>query len=191
MPDLTHVPATTNPSEAWSAEQLLPLVYGELRRLAAWHLAHEKPGQTLQATALVHEAYMRLVGRGDPGWQGRRHFFGAAAKAIRRILVENARRKKRIKHGGELERVDEVELEISAPMPDEDLLVMDAVLNRLAETDPAGAELVNLLFFVGMTQEHAAKELGVSVSTVERNWAYTKAWLYREIRKEQNPHPPC
>jgi RNA polymerase sigma factor (TIGR02999 family) len=173
--------------DARAAEELLPLVYDELRRLAAWRLANEQPGQTLQATALVHEAYLRLVGKGDPHWHGRRHFFGAAAEAMRRILVENARRKRRLKHGGHLERVELEGLEIAAPLPDDDLLAMDEALGRLAEADPRAAELVKLCFFVGLTQEQAAKHFGVSVSTVERTWAFARAWLFREIQRSRNP----
>jgi RNA polymerase sigma factor (TIGR02999 family) len=165
----------------------LPLVYDELRRLAAWHLAQERPGQTLQATALVHEAYLRLIGQEDPGWQGRRHFFGAAAEAMRRILVESARRKRRQKHGGQWERIDIENLEIPCPMPEDELLAMDEALNRLAEVDPRGAELVKLCFFVGLTQEQAAKELNISISTVERTWAFARAWLFREMQNGQTP----
>jgi RNA polymerase sigma factor (TIGR02999 family) len=165
----------------------LPLVYDELRRLAAWRLAHERPGQTLQATALVHEAYLRLAGHDEARWQGRRHFFGAAAEAMRRILVENARRKKRLKHGGQLERVEVEVVEMAAPLPDDDLLAMDEALDRLEAVDPRAAELVKLCFFVGLTQEEAAKELAVSISTIERTWAFARAWLFREIRKGQNP----
>jgi RNA polymerase sigma factor (TIGR02999 family) len=169
------------------AAELLPQVYAELRRLAAWHLAKEKPGQTLQATALVHEAYLRLVGKEDPVWNSRRHFFGAAAEAMRRILVENARRKKRLKHGGQIERVDSDEAEIPSPMPDEELLALDEVLDRLSELDPRGAEIVKLCFFVGLTQEQAAEHLGISISTLERSWAFARAWLFREIQKIRNP----
>jgi RNA polymerase sigma factor (TIGR02999 family) len=171
-----------------AAEQLLPLVYAELRRLAAWHMANEKPGQTLQATALVHEAYLRLVGKDDPQWNGRRHFFGAAAEAMRRILVENARRKKRLKHGGHLERVDAADVDLPAPMPDDDLLAMDEALDQLAAVDSRAAEVVKLCFFVGLTQEQAAKHLDVSVATVERTWSFARAWLFRAIRKHR--HPP-
>jgi len=163
------------------------LVYDELRRQAAWRLAQERPGQTLQATALVHEAYLRLIGNEDTKWQGRRHFFGAAAEAMRRILVENARRKKRLRHGGQLERVDVQDVDIPAPLPDDELLAMDEALNRLAEVDLRAAELVKLCFFVGLTQEQAAKELGVSISTVERTWAFARAWLFREVQKGRNP----
>jgi len=187
MSELTQILTAMEQGQGHAAEELLPLVYGELRRLAAWRLANERPGQTLQATALVHEAYLRLVGEEDVRWQGRRHFFGAAAEAMRRILVENARRKKRLKHGGQLERVDVDDVDIASPMPDDDLLAMDEALDRLAAADPRAAELVKLCFFVGLTQEHAAKELGVSISTVERTWAFARAWLFREIQKGQNP----
>jgi RNA polymerase sigma factor (TIGR02999 family) len=185
--DITRILNAAQQGDSEATAELLPIVYDELRRLAAWLLANEKPGQTLQATALVHEAYLRLVSKEDPVWQGRRHFFGAAAEAMRRILVDNARRKKRLKHGGQAERVDIEEVEIASPMPDDDLLALDAALDRLAEVDPRGAELVKLCFFVGLTQEQAAKELGISVSTVERNWAFARAWLFREMHKEQNP----
>lgn len=163
------------------SEELLPLVYQELRRLAAWHLANEQPNQTLQATALVHEAYLRLVNHQDPQWNGRRHFFGAAAEAMRRILVENARRKKRLKRGGNLERLNLEDVDLPAPMPDDELLALDEALERLSAEDPRATELVKLCFFVGLTQTEAAKELGISISTVERTWAFARAWLFREI----------
>ena len=185
--DVTVILNAVQQGDPKAAEELLPLVYDELRRLAAWRMATERPGQTLQATALVHEAYLRLVGREDPGWQGRRHFFGAAAEAMRRILVENARRKQRLKHGGQMERVDVENVEIPSPLPDDELLAMDEALNRLPEIDPRAAELVKLCFFVGLTQEQAARELGVSISTVERTWVFARAWLFREIRKGQTP----
>lgn len=168
-----------------AAEEILPLVYDELRKLAAHKLASEAPGQTLQATALVHEAYLRLIGKDDPQWSGRRHFFGAAAEAMRRILVENARRKMRWKRGGQLERVDLEAVELTCPMPDEDLLAVDEALDRLEESDPRAAELVKLCFFGGLTQEQAAQHLGVSLSTVERTWAYARAWLFREIQRDR------
>lgn len=187
MSEVTQILTSLNSGDKQAAGQLLPLVYEELRRLAAFRMANEKPGQTLQATALVHEAYLRLVGKEDPGWEGRRHFFGAAAEAMRRILVENARRKKRLKHGGQMERLDLEVLEIPSPMPDEDLESLDEALNRLAEADPRAAELVNLCFFAGLTQSEAAKELGISVSTAERVWAFARAWLFREIQKTKGP----
>jgi RNA polymerase sigma factor (TIGR02999 family) len=187
LSDVTRILDAFQHGDPQAADELLPLVYNELRRLAACRLANEKPGQTLQATALVHEAYLRLIGKEDPGWQGRRHFFGAAAEAMRRILVENARRKKRLKHGGQMERLNVDDVEIPSPMLDEDLLAMDEALNRLVEVDSRAAELVKLCFFVGLTQEQAAKELGISISTAERSWAFARAWLFREIQKGQNP----
>ena len=183
MAEATQILAELAAGDNRRSEELLPLVYQELRRLAAWHLANEQPNQTLQATALVHEAYLRLVNHHDPQWNGRRHFFGAAAEAMRRILVENARRKKRLKRGGNLERVDIEDLDLPAPMPDDELLALDEALERLGLEDPRAAELVKLCFFVGLTQEEAARELGVSISTVERTWAFARAWLFREIRQ--------
>jgi RNA polymerase sigma factor (TIGR02999 family) len=187
MSDVTQILVALEQGENRAAEELLPLVYDELRRLAAWHLANERPGQTLQPTALVHEAYLRLVGKDDPHWQGQRHFFGAAAEAMRRILIENARRKRRLKRGGHLERVELEETNIPSPMPDEDLLALDEALNGLETVDARAAELVKLCFFVGLTQEQAAKHLGISVSTVERTWAFARAWLFREIQKDRRP----
>ena len=168
-----------------AAEELLPLVYAELRRLAAHKLAGEAAGQTLQPTALVHEAYLRLVSKADRQWDGRRHFFGAAAEAMRRILVENARRKRCLKRGGQLERVDLEAVQLPSPMPDDDLLALDEALDRLAKSDPRGAEVVKLCFFVGLSQPQAAKELGLSLSTLERTWAYARAWLFRELQRDR------
>ena len=185
MSDTTAILNAVPENCPFGSDELLPLVYEELRRLAAWHLANERPGQTLQATALVHEAYLRLANEQGVRWQGRRHFFGAAAQAIRRILVENARRKMRLKRGGQLERVELAEAEIPSPMPAVDLLAMDEALTRLGTVDPRAAELVNLSFFAGLTQEQAAKELGVSISTIERTWAFARAWLFREIEKDR------
>ena len=189
MTEITQILSELERGQPHAAAELLPLVYDELRRLAAWHLANERPGQTLQATALVHEAYLRLTGKEDLQWNGRRHFFGAAAEAMRRILVENARRKKRLKHGGNLERVEIENLEIPSPMPDDELLALDEALDRLVAVDSRAAELVKLCFFVGLTQEQAAKHLEISISTVERTWAFARAWLFREIQKEC--HPPA
>lgn len=158
MNDVTHILAAIEQGDPGAAEQLLPLVYRELRRLAARRLAHEKPGQTLQATALVHEAYLRLVGApDDPRWDGRGHFFAAAAEAMRRILVENARRKRSGKHGGDLAHRDLDEVEIVAGGPSEDLLALDEALTRLADQDPAKAELVKLRYFAGLSIEEAAR----------------------------------
>jgi RNA polymerase sigma factor (TIGR02999 family) len=162
----------------------LPLLYEELRKLAAERMAQERPGQTLQATALVHEAYVRLVDREvAQRWDGRGHFFAAAAEAMRRILIENARRKSRLKHGGHLQRVDLDAVELPLPLPDDDLLALDEALDRLANVDSRAAEVVKLCFFIGLTQEQSALELGVSLSTVERLWGFARAWLFREIQK--------
>lgn len=166
-----------------AAEQLLPLLYDELRQLAARHLANEKPGQTLQATALVHEAYLRLVGsEPDRPWNGRGHFFGAAAEAMRRILVEAARRKGRAKHGGDQRRV---EMTDPPSCPDEspiDLLALNDALDRLAEEDATKAELVKLRYFAGLTLEQAAECQGISLATAKRRWAIARAWLYDRIK---------
>jgi len=170
-----------------AAEQLLSLVYDELRKVAAHKMAQEAPGHTLQPTALVHEAWLRLVGseRGQL-WEGRTHFFAAAAEAMRRILVESARRKNRLKHGGQLERVDVAEVELALPMPGDELLALNEALDRLATVDARAAEVVKLCFFVGLTQEQAARELGVSLSTTERLWGFARAWLFREVQKARD-----
>lgn len=164
------------------AADLLPLVYDELRRLAARKLASERPGQTLQATALVHEAWVRLVGREDPGWGGRTHFFAAAAEAMRRILIENARRKQRVKHGGGLERVELEEVEIAGGMPAGELLALDEALTELEGVDPVGASIVQLRFFGGLTRAQIAECLNVSPATVGRSWAFSRVWLFRKVR---------
>lgn len=182
MGDVTQMLEAIERGERKAAVELLPLVYDELRRLAARKLASERPGQTLQATALVHEAWLRLVGRDDPRWGGRTHFFAAAAEAMRRILIENARRKQRIKHGGGLERVDVEEVDIPLPMPDDELLALDKALDRLEALDARAAQMVKLCFFVGLTQEQAAGELGVSLATAERIWSFARTWLFREIQ---------
>jgi RNA polymerase sigma factor (TIGR02999 family) len=155
--------------------------------LAAQKMAREKPGHTLQPTALVHEAYLRLVNPSDPQqWAGRTHFFAAAAEAMRRILVESARRKKRLKHGGHLERVDVEEVALPLPMPDEQLLALDEALDRLAAVDARSAEMVKLCFFVGMTQQQAAGELGISLATAERIWSFARTWLFREMQRQSS-----
>ncbi len=148
-------------------------------------MANETPGHTLQPTALVHEAWLRLMGGGSLHCPNRAYFFAAAGEAMRRILVENARRKKRVKHGGNLEKVDLENVELPAPLPDDELLEVDEALTRLGECQPRAAQVVKLLFFVGLTQDQAAKELGVSVSTVERAWAFARAWLFREIERSR------
>ena len=170
-----------------AAEELLSHIYPQLRALAAAKMAHEAPGQTLQPTALVDEAWMRLFGRAKLHCPDHDYFFAALAKAMRRILVENARRKKRLKRGGNLERVDIESVELAAPLPDDELLAVDEALDRFAEREPFAAKLVNLRCFVGLTQEEAARELGVSLSKVERTWAFVRAWFFRELEKSRNP----
>ena len=187
MSEVTQILEAIQHGDSKAAEELLPLVYQELRKLAAHKMANEAPGHTLQPTALVHEAYLRLVGSGQPQqWEGRTHFFGAAAEAMRRILVESARRKKRLKHGGKLERVELDEAGLASPMPDEELLALDEALDRLSTVDSRAAEVVKLCFFIGSTQEQAAKELGVSLSTAERLWSFARAWLFREMQKTRD-----
>ena len=171
-----------------AAEQLLPLVYDELRRLAAARLAHEKPGQTLQATALVHEAYIRLVDvEKAQHWDSRGHFFAAAAEAMRRILVEIARRKKRIKHGGEFERVELDGEQLAIELPVDDVLVIDEALEELEESDEQAAQLLKLHYFAGLSVEKAAELLEIPTRTAYRNWAYARAWMYRRVGVDQTP----
>src|SRR5262245_46523918 len=182
MSKVTRMLSAVEQGDPSVAEQLLPLVYGELRKLAAQNLAREKPGQTLQATALVHEAYLRLVGDGEePHWDSRGHFFAAAAEAMRRILVENARRKGSQKRGGDRRRADLDGNEIAAPELREDLLALDEALNQLAAADPEAARLVQLRYFAGLTLIEAAQVLGVSARTVDRLWAYARAWLHQAL----------
>jgi RNA polymerase sigma factor (TIGR02999 family) len=182
--NLTRILDRANSGEPSAAEELLPLVYNELRQVAAAKLHREIPGQTLQPTALVHEAWLRLSGGQEQHWNGRKHFFAAAAEAMRRILVENARRKRRLKHGGALQRVEMPPFELPCPMPDEQLLALDEGLEKLGSGNPRASELVKLCFFVGLTQEQAAQELGISVATAERVWVFARAWLFRELRKK-------
>ena len=182
MNAITQVLNAIEQGDQAAAEQLLPLVYDELRKLAALKLSQEKPGHTLDATALVHEAYLRLVGSGEePQWDNRRHFFAAAAEAMRRILVENARRKQAQKHGGGRQRQDLDAEALVAPEPNLDLLALDAALHRLAELDPLKARLVELRYFAGLTGDQAAAVLGLSTSSVDRHWVFTRAWLRREL----------
>jgi RNA polymerase sigma factor (TIGR02999 family) len=184
--EVTRILEAAQRGEPSAATELLPLVYDELRRLAAHKMAREAPGHTLQPTALVHEAWLRLVTPEQQGqFQNRAHFFGAAAEAMRRILVDRAREKKALKRGGDSERVDMDAVELLSPMPDDELLALDEALDRLATVDTRAAEMVKLCFFVGLTQEDAARELGVSISTAERIWSFARAWLLREVRKER------
>jgi RNA polymerase sigma factor (TIGR02999 family) len=183
MTDVTRILSAIEQGDPQAAGQLLPLVYDELRKLAAQKLAQETPGQTLEATALVHEAYLRLVG--DQHFDGRGHFFAAAAEAMRRILVEKARRKKRHKHGGGLQQqpLDEHEPAIAAPEDGVDLLALNDALDRLEAASPRRAELVKLRYFAGFTLPEVAGMLGISQSTAEADWTYAKAWLKREMEK--------
>ena len=186
MSDVTRLLDAAAAGDRKAAADLLPLVYDQLRELAAVRLAAEAPGQTLQATALVHEAYLRLVGDAAGGWEGRGHFFAAAAEAMRRILVEGARRKKRVKHGGDRRRVPLDDGAAPAGAPADDLLALDEALAGLAEEDPVKARLVELRFFAGLSVEDAARCLGISRATADRYWAYAKAWLYEKVRAGEN-----
>jgi len=184
MSEVTQILMALEGGDPHAAEQLLPLVYQELRRLAQWRMSREAPGQTLQATALVHEAWLRLVGEEADQWENRRHFFAAAAEAMRRILIDIARRKQAERHGGGLHRTELQELEVIAGAPDEELLAVHEALDALARHDPRKAELVKLRYFVGLTIEEAANAMGTSLRTAKRDWTYARAWLYREINKE-------
>jgi len=184
MSDVTHILLRIESGDSQAAEQLLPLVYDELRKLAAYKLAHEPPGQTLQATALVHEAYIRLVHSEQPAsWNSRGHFFAAAAEAMRRILVENARRKKQPRRGGGRQRVELRDVDLGVDVPSDDLLALDEALDRLEQRDPAAAHLIKLRYFAGLTMPQAAKAMRISLRTAERNWTYARTWLHREISK--------
>ena len=173
------------PGDPRAAEELLPLVYGELRKLAAARMAQESPNQTLQPTALVHEAWLRLAGGDGPKFANRAHFFAAAAEAMRRILIEKARRRQARRHGGDQQRVDMVEVEVAAPGEDEELLAVHAALDQLAAQNQGEAELVKLRYFVGLTLSEAAEALGISERTADNYWAHARAWLYREIKRER------
>ncbi len=191
MTDVTQILSQIESGDPSAAEQLLPLVYHELRKLAAARLAHEKPGQTLQATGLVHEAYLRLVDvEKAQHWDSRGHFFAAAAEAIRRILVENARRKGRLKHGAEFARQDVDEIEIAAPGKPADILAIDEALRRLETTNEAAARLVKLRYFAGLTVKQAAAALGVSPRKADQIWAYARVWLLAEIGDDGTGETP-
>jgi RNA polymerase sigma factor (TIGR02999 family) len=181
MSDVTHLLDAAAAGDPRAAAELLPLVYDELRKLAAARMAEEKPGQTLQPTALVHEAYLRLVGGPDRAWDSRGHFFAAAAEAMRRIVVESARRKNRLRHGGGRERV-EVELsELPTRLPPDDLIALDDALARLEQLDPVKARLVTLRYFAGLTVEQAADVLNISRVTAHRYWTFARAWLHQQM----------
>ena len=184
MNDVTRILSAIEQGDVHAAEQLLPLVYHELRKLAAVRLAQEKPGQTLQATALVHEAYLRLVDAASTRrWNSRGHFFAAAAEAMRRILVENARGKARGKRGGDWRRVDFEDLDVTTCVTPEQLVALDDALARLAALDPLAGRLVELRYFAGLSLDEAATASGVSTATAYRHWAYARAWLHGELSK--------
>jgi len=183
MSDVTRILNVIERGNAKAADELLPLVYEELRKLAAHRMANEAPGQTLQPTALVHEAWLRLVGSENPKFEGRAHFFGAAAEAMRRILIDRARRKRARRHGGGQRRVNVEEVEIAADAEDDRVLAISDALDKFAARDKVKAELVKLRYFVGMTIEESAQVLGISEPTAKRYWVYARAWLYNEINK--------
>src|SRR5262245_42659383 len=185
MSDVTRILSAIEQGDPSAAEQLLPLVYDALRQLAAQKLAHESPGQTLQPTALVHEAYLRLIDA-DAGqlWNGRRHFFAAAAEAMRRILIERARARGSSKRGGQRERLDLDGLTVAAPERPDDLLALDEALTRLAAVEPQAADLVRLRYFAGQTMGDAAELLGLSLRSAHRLWAYARAWLLQELERD-------
>ncbi len=191
MSDVSHILSAIEQGDPIAADQLLPLVYDELRRLAAQRLAHERPGQTLQATALVHEAYVRLVGSGEPPrWEGRGHFFAAAAEAMRRILIDRARNKQTRKAGGGRRRLDLDDIEPALEEENGDrLLALDEAIRQLEAEDPRKAELIKLRFFAGLTALQAAAVLGVSVSTAEKDWAYARSWLRVAIDRMSGHRP--
>ena len=183
MNEVTRIINAIQQGDGHASEELLPLVYEELRLLAAQKLSHEIPGQTLQATALVHEAYLRLIGTNDPAWEGKGHFFAAAAEAMRRILIENARRKKSLKRGGDLKRID---FSLTAMPIEQDsnvLIALDEALQRLAAEDSTKSELVKLRFFTGLSIDQAAEVLGIARSTAIRHWSFARAWLLHEVQK--------
>jgi RNA polymerase sigma factor (TIGR02999 family) len=189
MSDVTRILSAIEAGDSHAASQLLPLVYDELRKLAAQKLAHEKPGQTLDATALVHEAYLRLVdAAATPHWNSRGHFFAAAAEAMRRILVEQARRKRRRKHGGDRRRVGLEEALSLADAPADDLVALDEAVNQLETLDPVAAQVVKLRYFAGLPMPQVADSLGLSLRTAERNWTYARTWLHRALAPAEDPH---
>src|SRR2546430_1534936 len=182
MSEVTRILHSIECGDPKAADELLPLVYEELRKLAAHKMANDVQGQTLQPTALVHEAWLRLTGNENVKWDGRAHFFGAAAEAMRRILIDNARRKKALRHGGGQQRLDIQEVEIAAAADDDELLALNDALEKFSKHDPQKAELVKLRYFAGLTIEEAAATLGISAATAKRHWIFARAWLFDEIR---------
>jgi len=188
MSEVTRILSAIEQGDPQAAEKLLPLVYDELRRLAAQKLAQEKPGQTLEATAIVHEAYIRLVDTNKvQRWNSRGHFFAAAAEAMRRILIETARRKRRIRHGGGRKRLDLDRVAFLEEAPAEELLALNEALDRLTTEEPTVVEVVKLRYFAGLTQQQTAEILGIPRRTADRHWAYARAWLYQEITRGSEP----
>ncbi|MCH8343264.1 MAG: sigma-70 family RNA polymerase sigma factor [Planctomycetes bacterium] len=185
MTDVTRILAAIEGGDTRAVDELLPIVYNELRALAEYRMARESPGQTLQATALVHEAYLRLIGGEHCDWDGRGHFFAAAAEAMRRILIDRARAKGAVKRGGGRARVSLTGDQVTLDAVPQEILDLDEALGRLAEEDPAKADLVKLRFFAGLSLPQAATVLGISTTTADRHWAYARAWLYNELRREE------
>jgi RNA polymerase sigma factor (TIGR02999 family) len=184
--DVTHILTAIEQGDPHAADKLLPLVYDELRKLAASRMVNEKAGQTLQPTALVHEAWLRLVGKESPKFQNRAHFFAAAAEAMRRILIDNARRKRALRHGGGQQRVDLEHVDLASATDDDQLLAVNDALDKLAAQNKLEAELVKLRYFVGMTLEEAADALGISPRTADNFWAHARAWLFHELKAQKN-----
>ena len=184
MSEVTQLLNAVEAGDSQAADQLLPLVYDELRKLAAAKMAQEQPGQTLQPTALVHEAWLRLVGNENPRFDGRGHFFAAAAEAMRRILIDRARQKLSLKRGARAERVNLDELEVAVAADDDTLLAVDEAMTNLAREDPDSAAFIKLRFFAGLTNDEAAQALGIPERTARRHWGFARAWLYREIRRQ-------
>jgi RNA polymerase sigma factor (TIGR02999 family) len=182
---VTHILAAIEQGDAHAADKLLPLVYEELRKLAAHRMANEAAGQTLQPTALVHEAWLRLVGKETPKFQNRAHFFAAAAESMRRILIDNARRKRALRHGGGQHRVDLEKLDLAFTSDDDQLLAVNEAIDKLAAQSKSEAELVKLRYFVGMTLEEAAEALGISARTADNYWAHARAWLFHELKVQK------
>jgi RNA polymerase sigma factor (TIGR02999 family) len=185
MSDVTRILQSAQQGDPAAADQLLNLVYDDLRRLAAYKMANEAAGQTLQPTALVHEAWLRLAGGEKREWDGRAHFFAAAAEAMRRILIERARRKRAARHGGGQASANVDDLELAAPVPDDELLAVSEALDKFTARDKQKAELIKLRYFVGLTLEEAAEVLGVAIPTASRWWSYSRAWLCQEIERQQ------